>query len=186
MEKQIGKISNFYKTHHRMPSYSEMTKLLGYKTKSAVYYFVKKLIDKGFVVKDKTGRLIPKNLGELKVLGLVEAGFPSHASEELMDTMSLDEFLIENKEATYILKVKGDSMIDASIRPGDLVIVERGKSAKPGEIVIAEIDGEYTLKYYRVKNRKPYLEAANKKYKDIYPENDLKIEAVVKAIIRKY
>ena len=59
-------------------------------------------------------------------------------------------------------------MIDAGIHQGDLVIVERGKPAKPGEIVIAEIDGEYTLKYYRVKNRKPYFEAANKKYKDIY------------------
>ncbi len=186
MEKQIAKISNFYKANHRMPSYSELAKLLGYKTKSAVYYFVKKLIDEGVLARDKTGRLIPKNLGELKVLGLVEAGFPSHTSEELLDTMSLDEFLIENKEATYILKVKGDSMIDAGIRPGDLVIVERGKPAKPGEIVIAEIDGEYTLKFYRIKNRKPYLEAANKKYKDIYPENDLKIEAVVKAIIRKY
>lgn len=186
MDKKLSKIRDFYKAHRRMPTYNELTKILGYKTKSAVYYFVKKLIDEGILLKDKTGKLIPKNLGELKVLGLVEAGFPSHTSEELLDTMSLDEFLIENKEATYILKVKGDSMIDAGIQEGDLVIVERGKQAKPGEIVIAEVDGEYTLKYYRIKNRKPYLEAANKKYKNIYPENDLKIEAVVRAIIRKY
>ncbi|MDQ3089556.1 MAG: translesion error-prone DNA polymerase V autoproteolytic subunit [bacterium] len=186
MEKKIAKIADFYGSHHRMPTYSELAKLLGYKTKSAVYYFVQKLIDEGVLTKDKTGKLIPKNLGELKVLGLVEAGFPSGATELIMDTMSLDEYLVENKEATYILKVKGDSMINAGIHPGDLVIVERGKPAKPGQIVIANIDGEYTLKYYRVKNRKPYLEAANEKYKDIYPENDLKIEAVVKAIIRKY
>ncbi len=73
--------------------------------------------------------------------------------------------MIENKEATYILKVKGESMIDAGINPGDLVIVERGKPAKAGDIVIANIDGEYTIKYYRLKNRKPYLEAANKNIK---------------------
>ncbi len=67
----------------------------------------KKLIDEGILAKDKTGKLIPNKLGELKVLGLVEAGFPSGATELIMDTMSLDEYLVENKEATYILKVKG-------------------------------------------------------------------------------
>jgi SOS regulatory protein LexA len=169
-----------------MPSYAEMMKLLGYKSKSAVNYFVNKLIEEGMVGKDRTGKLIPKNFESLKVLGLVEAGFPVSASEELMDTMSLDEFLVQNKEATYILTVKGDSMIDAGIMPGDMVIVERGKPAKEGEIVVAEVDGEFTLKFYKKKGNKPYLEAANKKYKPIYPKQELKIEAVVRALIRKY
>jgi SOS regulatory protein LexA len=186
MEKGIAKISEFHRAHKRMPSYGEMMKLLGYKSKSAVYYFVQKLIDQGMIGKDKKGKLIPKNLGEIKMLGLVEAGFPVSASEELLDTMSLDEYLVENKEATYILKVKGDSMIDAGIMPGDMVIVERGKPAKVGEVVVAEIDGEFTLKYYRTKRGVPYLEAANKNYEPFYPEQELKIEAVVRAVIRKY
>jgi len=180
------KILQFYRTHHRMPSYSEMEKILGYKSKSAVSYFVKKLIDGGVLSKDNKGKLIPKNLGELKVLGLVEAGFPTSASEELLDTMSLDEYLIENTEATYLLKVKGDSMKDAGIVAGDLVIVERGKAVKDGDIVIAEIDGEYTMKYYRIQNKKVFLEPANKKYKPIYPKHELQITAIVKGVVRKY
>lgn len=123
---------------------------------------------------------------EIRVLGYVEAGFPAGAEEELLDTMSLDEFLIDKPEATYILKVKGDSMIEAGIMAGDMILVERGKQARAGEIVVAEVDGEYTLKYLRKKGGKVYLEAANKKYKPIYPEENLKIEAVVVAVIRKY
>lgn len=123
---------------------------------------------------------------ELKVLGLVEAGFPSNVDEELTDTMSLDEYLIDNRDATFLLKVKGDSMKDAGILPGDMVIVERGKTPKIGDIVVAEIDGEYTMKYFRKKGKEIFLEPANKKYKNIYPKETLSVVAVVKALVRKY
>lgn len=170
-----------------MPTYSEMMQLYGYKSKAAVFFIIQKFIKEGVLSKDKKGKLIPKRLyGNISLLGYVEAGFPSPAEEELIDTMSLDEFLIGNKEATFMLKVKGDSMIDAGIREGDMVLVERGKQAKAGQIVIAEVDGEYTMKYLRTKNGQHYLEAANEKYKPIYPKNELQIEAVVSAVIRKY
>ncbi len=183
----LEKLKAFYHSRRRMPSYAELTKLFGYKSKSATYYAVEKLIDSGAVSRDKSGRLIPKNLDtEIKVLGLVEAGFPSPAEEELVDTMSLDDYLIKNKEASYILRVKGDSMEDAGIFEGDMVIVERGKAPKNGDIVIAQVDGEYTIKYYRHDGKKIYLEPANKKYKPIYPTTELKVDAIVKAVIRKY
>jgi len=170
-----------------MPSYAEMMKLYGYRSKAAVFYLVRKFISDGVITKDKNGRLIPKNLyGNISVLGYVEAGFPSPAEEELIDTMSLDEYLISNKEATFMLKVKGDSMIDAGIMEGDMVLVERGKQPKPGAIVIAQVDGDYTMKYLRMRNGQPYLEPANKKYPPIYPESDLRVEAVVSAVIRRY
>src|SRR5205085_2661276 len=128
-----------------------------------------------------------KLFGEVPVLGLVEAGFPTAAEEELTDTMSLDEYLIENKEATYLLEVKGDSMVEAGIQEGDLVIAERiGREPKIGEIVIAEVDGGWTMKYFRKTGGKVWLEPANKNYKAIYPENDLKVAAVVKGVVRKY
>ncbi len=63
----------------------------------------------------------------MPVLGTVTAGVPSAAEEELADTMSLDEYLITNKEVTYILKVNGESMIEAGILPGDMLLVERGQ-----------------------------------------------------------
>lgn len=187
MDHHLAKIKEFYYAHHRMPSYAEIMRITGYKSKGAVRYLVKKLIEEGVVSTDRTGRLIPKQLyNEVKVLGLVEAGFPSPAEEELLDTMSFDEFLTPNKEASYILRVKGDSMIEAGIHEGDMVIVERKQSYKVGEIVIANVDGEYTMKYLRKKGDKYYLQPANSKYSDIYPEGSMRIEAVVTAVIRKY
>ena len=170
-----------------MPTYSEMVGLFGYKSKNGVYGLVLKLVKEGLITKDKLGRIMPTKLfAETKVLGLIKAGFPSPAEEELQDTMSLDDFMIEKKESTYILEVDGDSMIDACIAKGDMVIAQRTDKAKDGQIVIAEIDGEFTMKFFRKKGNRVWLEAANKKYPPMYPENDLKITAVVKGIIRKY
>lgn len=182
-------MAKFYREHKRMPSFSELQKLWGYKTKSAVNYRLDQMIEAGLVRKDKTGHLIPHKFEEeegLKLLGLVEAGFPSPAEEELLDVLSFDEYLTPNKESSYILKVKGDSMIDAGIREGDMVIVERRASYKVGQIVIASVDGEFTMKYYRKDGDKVYLEPANERYKPIYPKESFRIEAVVTAVVRKY
>ncbi len=186
MEKTKKLIISFYNKNRRMPSYSEIMKLTGYKTKSAVSYVVDKLIDADILSKDSTGKLIPNNFGKIRMLGLVEAGFPSPAEEELSDTISFDEYLIDNKEASYILRIKGDSMKDAGINEGDMVIVERGANYKDGDIVIADVDGQWTIKYFRNRNGKVFLEPANEKYKPIYPKEELVISAVVKAVVRKY
>ena len=85
-----------------------------------------------------------------------------------------------------MLEVDGDSMIDAHIEKGDMVLVERANTAKDMQIVIAEGDGEYTMKYYRNKGGKVWLEPANKNYSPIYPEQSLNVIAVLKAVIRKY
>jgi SOS regulatory protein LexA len=186
-ERNKNKIIAFYKKHRRMPSYSEIARIAGLRSKNAAHRLAKRLIDSGLILKDKTGKLIPNKIyAEIPVLGLVEAGFPSPAEEELSDTMSLDDYLIDRKEATYILKVKGDSMIDAGIQEGDMVIVERTESPKVGTIVIAEVDGEWTMKYLRKRGGRYYLEPANKKYKPIVPKDELKIAAVVRAVVRKY
>ena len=187
MDKHFEAIIGFYKQSKRMPSYQEIMGLTGFKSKNAVFKLVNKMVNSGLVEKDSLGRITPMKLfGETRVLGVVEAGFPTPAEEELLDTMSLDEYLIDNKEATFILQVSGPSMIDAGILPKDLVLVERTNEAKPGDIVIAEVDGKWTMKYLRQKGNRMYLEAANKKFPPIYPEEELKISAVVKAVIRKY
>jgi len=182
-----NKITSFYRSTRRMPSYAEIMTMLGFKSKNAVYKLVNKLIGEGVLDKDSSGRLIPiQPYGEVPVLGLVEAGFPTAAEEELVDTMSLDEYLIKNKESTYLLEVKGDSMIDAGIHEGDLVIAERKGDPRNGDIVIAEVDGGWTMKYYRKQGGKIFLEPANKNYKPIYPAYDLKVAAIVKGVVRKY
>ncbi len=187
IEDHKSKILLFYQTRHRMPSYSEVMKLTGYRSKNAVFRLVDKLDAEGFITKDKQGKMIPRFLYQgIRMLGLVEAGFPSAAEEDVGDSMTLDEYLIENKEASYLLRVKGDSMIDASIKEGDMVIAERTDKVREGDIVIAEVDGAWTMKYYRMKDGRAYLEAANKKYKPIFPHEELKVAAVVKGVIRKY
>jgi len=186
-EKYQRQIIKFYKTNKRMHSYSEIMTLLDFKSKNSAFKLVNKLITENFLAKDKKGKLIPKNIyGEMRVLGQIEAGFPSPAEEELADTMSLDEYLIHNKEATYMLKVSGDSMKDAGIISGDMVLVDRSLTPADGDIVIAEVDNKWTMKYLRKNGRKIYLEPANKRFSNIYPEEELNIAAVVKAVIRKY
>jgi repressor LexA len=137
--------------------------------------------------KDERGRLIPRSItSPVKILGTVEAGFPSPAEEELVDTFSLDEFLIKNKEATFLLKVSGDSMSEAGILPGDMVLVNKRQTPASGDIVIAEVDGEWTMKYFKKRGDTITLIPANRRYKPLTPKNELKVAGVVTAVVRKY
>lgn len=185
------KLESFYEHNKRMPTYSEMMKLFGFKSKNAVFRVVEKLFEAGLVAKDHLGRLIPsetfaENAMSVPMLGFVTAGFPATVEEELADTVNLDDLLIKNKPLTYMLEVDGDSMIDAHIEKGDMVLVEKTNQAKDGQIVIAEVDGEFTMKYFRKVGAKVWLEPANKNYQPIYPAHSLNINAVLKAVIRKY
>ncbi len=185
------KLESFYAQNKRMPTYSEMMKLFSFKSKNAVFKVVEKLLEARLVAKDHLGRLMPtkfftENSVSVPMLGFVTAGLPATVEEELADMVNLDDLLIEKKATTFMLEVDGDSMIDAHIEKGDMVIVERANQAKDGQIVIAEVDGEFTMKYFRKDGTKVWLEPANKKYKPIYPERSLNINAVLKAVIRKY
>ena len=146
------------------------------------------LVKRGILKRDSSGKLVPTPIleGGIRLLGTVQAGFPSPAEEELIDTLSLDEFLIKNPQASYLVKVTGDSMIDAGIMPDDLVIVDRGRQPRHGDIVIAEVDGQWTMKYYEKRGNKVLLRAANKKYAPIEPKAELVIGGVVVANVRKY
>jgi SOS regulatory protein LexA len=180
-------ISRFYNENGRMPSFSEIGEMAGLSSKNAVSKLVNKLEQLKVLERDKKGRLIPVSLASsVRVLGTVEAGFPSPAEEELVDTLSLDDLLIQNREATFLLKVSGDSMSGAGILPGDMVIVDKGQVPKSGDIVIAEVDGQWTMKYLRKRGSAVTLIPANPKYKPIEPKNELKIAGVVTAVVRKY
>jgi SOS regulatory protein LexA len=187
IREKVGRLRAFFAQERRVPGYNEMLQLFGYRSKNAVHGLIRKLAAHGYVVKKGrkialTGRLT----GTIRLLGSVQAGFPSPAEEELIDTLSLDEMLVERPEATFMLKVSGDSMIDAGIHPGDLVLVEKGVTPKSNDIVIAQVDGEWTMKYF-IRDRKGVrLEPANRKYQTIRPQNSLEIGGVVRCVIRKY
>ena len=92
----------------------------------------------------------------------------------------------EKVDDLFALEVHGDSMIDAHIEKGDMVIVEKNNQAQDMQIVIAEVDGEFTMKYFRKQGSRVWLQPANKNYKPIYPVHSFNIIAVLKAVIRKY
>lgn len=183
------KIKDFYRRNRVMPTYSEIMKLVGFKSKNAVYKLIGRLVEEGQVKKDSHGRLLPGKLASsLTVLGFVEAGFPTPAEESLAETMSLDSYLIGNREATFMLRVSGESMLDAGINPGDMIIVERTTTCRDGDIIVAFIDGGYTVKFFRKSGNRVWLEPANKSFSPIVPSEgeELKVMAVVRAVIRKY
>ena len=182
-----SKIISFYRKNRRMPGYKEIMALVGFKSKNAVYKLINKLVDDEVVDKDSNGRLTPvKVFGDIPLLGLVEAGIPTSVDPDTSESLNIDEYLVGNKESTYLLEVRGDSMIDEGIKEGDLVVVERRGNPKDGDIVIAEVDGGWTMKYFKKKGNLIYLKPANKNYSPIYPQYDLKVAAIVKGVIRKY
>jgi repressor LexA len=187
MEHYTEQLLTFYRTHKRMPGYREMCTLFGFASKNAVAKVVDKLVDAGVVRKDSSGRLTPVALGEdIPLLGYVEAGFPSPAEEMALDRVTMDELLLGAREKMYLLRVKGLSMVDAGIFEGDLLVVERTTHARVGDIVVANIDGEWTVKYLREKRGRRYLEAANEEYADLWPEHSLEVGGVVRSVIRTY
>ena len=177
----------FFRDNRRMPSFAEMVRLLGVKSKSVVNFWINKLIDADLLEKDDKGHLIfTKRAFAIPMAGSVQAGFPSPEEEALCDIISMDEYLINKPEASFLLQVSGDSMIGEGIMEGDLVIVEKGKEPKVGDVVVAEVDGNWTLKYFRKDGAQVYLEAANPKYPIIRPKTELRLGGIVTAVVRRY
>ena len=188
VDAKLRALRDFVRRERRMPGYREMLRLFGYRSKNAVFGLLRRLTASGHLTKNSAGKLTPSGrlTGHVRLLGLIQAGFPSPAEEELLDTLSLDEFLIRRPEATFLLKVTGDSMLDAGIHPGDMVLVERGTTPKPGDIVVAQVDDEWTLKYYNKDREGVRLDPANAKYTTIRPKRSLTVGGVVRAVVRKY
>ena len=111
----------------------------------------------------------------------VSAGFPSPADDYTEENIDLNEHLISNPFSTFFLRVKGDSMINSGIYDKDLIIVDKSLTPKPGNIVIAMIEGEFTVKRFSIKNNKLYLKAENHNYPDFNFEDysDIHIWGVV-------
>lgn len=187
---RVAALRRFFLEEHRSPTFEEMVKLFNYKSKNSVSQVVTKLERLGYVQR-KHGHLsmLPKLTAPLRQLGSIVAGFPVD-EEQLADApaISLDEYLVPNnkQDRYYMLSVRGDSMKDAGIVDGDLVIVERESTPRDHDIVVACVDGEWTLKYYVPDPAGIRLEPANPNYKFIRAKRSLVIGGVVRSLIRKY
>lgn len=108
--------------------------------------------------------------------GAVQAGFPSPALDYMEDEISLDETLIKNKLATYLMQVSGDSMIEAFIPPGAWIVVDRSLTPNNMDIIVAILDADLTVKYLKKEGNKCWLLPANKKYPPIEVKEDMRFE----------
>ncbi len=115
----------------------------------------------------------------------VSAGFPSPADDYLEGRLDLNEYLVRNPSATFFLRVTGDSMIDAGIHSGDVLIVDRSLTPRSGSIVIAAIDGELVVKRLKISKNKIYLIPENRKYEPIEIKSEMNFEVwgVVTSVI---
>jgi repressor LexA len=182
-------LEDFIHRQGRAPTLDEIRGLFHVRSKNTASLIASQFVNAGTLTRTATGRLaLPpsQRAMPLRILGSVAAGFPSPAEESLLDTLTLDEYLIAHPESTFMLKVEGDSMIEAGILPGDTVLVERGRTPQNGDTVIACVDGEWTMKhFFKEKGGTVRLEPANSKYMTIRPKRNLAIEGVVCSVIRK-
>jgi SOS regulatory protein LexA len=192
----LNYIREFQRKRGYSPSLSDLAVAFGVKSKNAVAKVVSALVKNGYLAKDPKGRIKIMEIEEavhnaisaftLPLLGPISAGFAAPAEEQAEELVTLDNYLVRDKASTFLLRVRGDSMINAGIHEGDLVIVERGKEPKVGEIVVGVLDGEFTLKRLKKDKGKYYLQAENDAYPDLYAMDELQTAGVVKGVIRRY
>lgn len=176
------------------PSVSEMASFLKVNSKNAVAKLLKALEEakyirisgkaRGIEVLNALGESLEKGLVSVPLLGHIQAGVPHLAEEQIEEWVNLPSTLIRGRRDVFLLKVRGDSMINAGIFEGDLVIVRPTKEAKQNDIVVALLHDEATVKrFIQIKNR-AYLKAENPKYKNIYPRDEWSVQGKVVGVIR--
>lgn len=182
---RLNKVKKFYKDNGFVPSYSQMMKLFDLSSKDSVFHQVKKWINTGVFEKvNKT--LVPTDqFFVISILGDIKAGHPNDVYTQ-NNTISLREFIPDDPQRNFLLKVSGDSMIEAGINDGDFVFLDNQKIPRNGDVVAANIDEQWTLKYFFKENQKVILRPANKNYQDFIPAKKLEIAGVVIKVIRKY
>lgn len=184
----LEKLQDYYAEHRVIPSYSVLASLWGVSAKSWVAECVKRFEEAGYLDWTPDRQLKPgKRFFERRIAEApVQAGLPNPALAEGYDLVSsIDEMLVRVPSRTELVRVKGDSMIDAGIREGDYLVVEKQPHANVGEIVVAIVDDEFTVKYLDREKGGFVLKPANKAYPVIRPKGRLEIYGVMAGLVRR-
>jgi repressor LexA len=180
-----------------VPTLREIAERFGFRSHRAAACHLEALKRKGFIESDPgkarslrvTSPLarLRSRLTDIPLFGSIPAGFAQNREPEAAGCVSVDMASLGFKPTrnTFALRVTGDSMMGRHILDGDIVVLEHGPEPRNGQIVAALIDGESTLKTFVVKGAKPFLKAENPKYPDLIPAQELMIQGVFKALIRK-
>jgi len=179
-------LQEYFASHRVVPAYAAICALLGFGSKTAAAKLARRLRQQGYLDQSPDGRLTPAaRFFERPLVGRAPAGFASPASELLGDAISIDDFLVPHPAATVLVQVRGDSMIGAGIHDGDFLVVERRSTAAPGAIVVAVVDGEYTVKYLQRDAHGYYLQPANPAFPNLRPQGSLELYGVMVGMFRK-
>ena len=175
------------------PSTREIQHHFGYASQTSVMQYLGALERKGFLNRHarKARALITPvqkvRITDIPIYGQIPAGMATLTEENIEGHVSLDMSSVNASKngRTFALRVRGDSMIDAHILDGDLVILEDRKDVQNGDIVAALIDGDTTLKRYVMEHGRPYLKAENPLFPDLVPARELRIQGVMISLVRK-
>lgn len=180
-------LQNYYVRHRVLPSYAAIGRLVGLRSKASVAELVGRLKDLGFLASTADRRLKPgPHFFDRSVVDALPAGSPTPATESPLETLSIDQALIRDPSRTVLITVKGDSMEGAGIHGGDVVVVEKRSNAVAGDIVVAIVENEFTLKRLAHERGRPVLKPENKAYPVIRPRGGLEIFGVVVGMFRVY
>jgi repressor LexA len=183
----LNSLQDYYARHRALPSYASIGSLLGLRSKSSVAALVARLKLAGFLESTPDRRLAPTPRFFQRALAdsPVHAGLPNPVEDGPSDVLTLDDYLIERPSQTVLVRVKGDSMLDAGILDGDLAVVEKRTTARRGDIVVAIVDNQFTLKRLDQERGRFILRPENKAYAVIRPEGALEIFGVMVGLVRK-
>ncbi|MBU0667938.1 transcriptional repressor LexA [Patescibacteria group bacterium] len=190
-------IEDYQMEHGSSPTLREMREFFGVSSDNSILKHLKALEEKGCITKDDTPRGIKllsivkerlqSNEFKLPLLGMVPAGGPILTEEYIENWLNIGEDAVYRYKDSYLLRVKGESMVDAGIFDGDILVVCGSLEAREGDIVVALIDNENTVKrYMKDSNGRVYLKPENPNYENIYPEGNLCTQGVVTGLLRYY
>ena len=183
----LARLQDYYARWRSLPAYGPLRAVLGLASRDGVAQVLRRLRAAGFLERSPAGRWTPTARFFERPLAdaPVPAGVPVGATDG-GEAHSIDAWLVRQPSRTVLVPVMGDSMIDAGIRPGDRVVVERDAPARPGDVVVAVIDGEFTLKILAVEDGEAVLRPANSAYPVLRPGDRLQVFGVVVGLIRNY
>jgi repressor LexA len=180
--RRLRKLQERFRDEQAVPSYAGLAVLCAMKSKAAAYKFVTRMEGAGYLRRAKSGRVCPgRRFFEAPVDSAVRAGL-DESGQSLPKAVDLRDWLQPGGD-TWLVRVEGDSMVNAGICPDDLILVRRRAPAQ-GDVVVAEIDGTFTLKIYGEDHLGPRLDAANPRVRSTRPSVDLKIHGVGVGLLR--
>lgn len=184
----LSKLRDYYANARRIPTQQRIADLIGF-SKPAARKLLERLEAEGFITRTPDDdawipaqRFFERPLAQTSV----QAGLPMATEATPSEPFLVDEYVVRQPSRTVMIPVKGESMRDAGINDGDIAVVERGRSATPGDFVIAIVDDEFTLKELASERGEFVLKPHNKAFPVIRPRGQLEIFGVLVGLVRRY